>query len=87
MSGINHHVSIHSVMKCMGYEGVSRITDGAILNIINEFDGSPDLSKLSQIIIDIYGESYFLINAQKRKILFDYLQVDVAKELCGILGC
>jgi len=71
----------------MGYEGISRITDGAVLNIINEIDSSPDLSKLSKIIIDIYGDSHFLLDVKKRKILFEYIPEEEARNLCVHLGC
>ncbi|MBE0448142.1 MAG: DEAD/DEAH box helicase [Actinobacteria bacterium] len=79
--------TVTSVMRRMGYEGISKITDGAILNIINEFDDTaPDLSKIAQIIIDVYGEEHFLIDPAKRKIFFDYLSEHDAKSLCDAIG-
>ena len=86
MESSNHQISVFSVMRNMGYEGISRITDGAILNIINEVDSSPDISKLANIIIDIYGEAHFLLEAKKRKILVEYLSEKDAEALCVALG-
>lgn len=78
--------TLHALMKNLGYEGISRITDGAILNIIQEIDSSPDLTKIIQLIIDIYGETYFLLEPKRRKIVFEYLTESQANELCDYLA-
>jgi len=81
----NKDLTIVTILRNMSYEGISRIMDGAILNIINEVDSSPDLKKLVEVVVDIYGEAYFLLNAKKRKILFEYLREDDANNICQIL--
>lgn len=65
----------------MGYEGIAKISNGTILNIINEVDSSPDLSRLAKILIDIYGESHLLLSVNVRRIVFEYLNEDEATYL------
>lgn len=79
--------TVLSVIKRMGYEGITRIADGTILSILNEVESSINSSKLQQIVLDIYGEVGLLENTQKRKILFEYLSPEEAKSLCVLLSC
>ena len=79
-------MDVLSAVKAMKIEGLSRIADPIILNILNEVEDSINLTKLQEIIVDIYGEVDLLLTPAKRKIIFEYLSKDVAEELCDYLN-
>ena len=79
-------MDVLSAIKSMKIEGLARIADPAILNILNEVeDSSINITKLQRIIIDIYGEADLLLDTAKRKIIFEYLPADSIKELLEYL--
>lgn len=81
MSNLNN-LSISNLIKNLRFEGISRIADGTILDILNEVESSINQEKLQTIILEIYGEAEFLLSAEKRKILFEYLKEDQAFYIC-----
>ena len=78
-------MDVLSAVKEMKVEGLQRIADPIILNILYEIEDSLNISKLQEIIVDIYGEANLLLNPNKRKFIFEYLPEKVAKELCAFL--
>ena len=78
--------NIPNLIKNLRFEGISRIADGTILDILNEVESSINQQKLQTIILEIYGEAEFLLSAEKRKILFEYLKKDQAVYICEQLG-
>jgi len=70
----------------MGYEGLSRLCNPSVLGIINEFEASPDPSKLAGLILEIYGPAQLLQDNKKRKQIVEYLNEADAIDLCQELG-
>jgi superfamily II DNA or RNA helicase len=67
----------------MGYEGLNRLCDPSVLGIINQFETAPDLKRLSEVLIEIYGAPQLLANKTKRDIILEYLDSSTAKRLLG----
>ncbi|WP_321528564.1 DEAD/DEAH box helicase family protein [Sedimenticola selenatireducens] len=84
---INNKPTVLSVLGNMRYEGITRIADELILTILNEVDNTVNISKLQTTILNIYGEGHLLLDANKRKVIFEYLLEEEAQDLCNVLNC
>jgi len=77
---------VAQLIKNMGYEGISQLTNPVILEIINRLESSPDTQRLANLIVEIYGSVPLLQDTAKRKQLLQYLKKSQAEELCNRLG-
>jgi DNA repair protein RadD len=76
---------LNKVLKSMGYEGLSRLCNPSVMGIINEFEASPDPTKLAELILEIYGPASLLQDSQNRKLILEYLTEDSAYALCDAI--
>lgn len=77
---------LKKVFVQMGLQGMYELVSPAVMEIINTFNAKPNREQLSEIILDIYGDEYFLSNVKRRNLVLQYLEKNDAIELCKILG-
>lgn len=69
-----------------GESGICKLASGTLLEIIYEFENQPNIRRLAEILVSVYGEEKFLTQAKIRGQLFQYLKEEEAKSLCDGLN-
>ncbi|MFQ5469986.1 MAG: DEAD/DEAH box helicase [Gammaproteobacteria bacterium] len=77
---------IFEIFNRMGVSGINDIVDPAVLEIIYEFDKSPNVGSLAKVILDIYGVDVLLDDKTKLNEILKYLTESDARELLNDVG-
>lgn len=74
-----------SAIARTGIPGIHQLVDSAVVELINEFDHSPDKNTLANTVLSIYGADHFLRDKSNRHSLLTHLDKSMARELCECL--
>ena len=77
---------LKGVLARSGISGIYASVDTAVVELINEFDHSPDKYSLASTVLAIYGQDHFLRDKSNRRRLLEHLDKAMALKLCDHLG-
>lgn len=77
---------LKKVLVQMGMQGMYELANPAVMEIINTFNAKPNREQLAEIILEIYGEEYFLSDSKRRGLVLQYLEKNDAASLCAALN-
>lgn len=79
-------ISLKETMLKMSVTGISGIVNPTVMDIIYEFDSSPNLSNLIDIILEVYTPQGLLSDKEKLQHILNHLPKDEANSLASHLG-
>ncbi|WP_318445220.1 DEAD/DEAH box helicase [Photobacterium leiognathi] len=79
-------MKIKQLLVRSGESGLSELISHSLLEILYEFEKQPTIKRLTEVILEIYGEQTYIDDAKKRKKILQYLTKEEATELCVRLG-
>ena len=75
-------MKIKQLLVRSGESGLNELISHSLLEILYEFEKQPTIKRLTEVILEIYGEQTYIDDAQKRRNILQYLTKEEATEVC-----